>query len=333
MKKRPANTKPTTEYKTFICKICGQEFERIMRSVRRAEKIGQEIKYCSRECATKGRDTRVEQICPVCGKTFLIQKRLANNKGERCCSSECAKIKHEEVHKLIHLTCKNCGKDFAVENSYYKKQTKRGQNITFCSKKCSTEYRSRNMITLTCINCGKEFLKNKNQISETGNTCSIKCLREWQKNQWHEVRCKNCGKIFKVNDYKFKHQKTFSCSMECKRDKLAKDRQTYAQISHYLRTHAKYDEWRFAIYKRDNHQCVKCGINDEHLHAHHIKPLIDIVNEYNGNIEDILNSDIFNDINNGITLCTKCHQKEHDFIQINEKGQFMPLYAKGTEDV
>lgn len=321
--------KPTTEFKKFTCQICGKEFERTMRSVRRCEKIGQEIKYCSRECANKGHDTRVEQTCPVCGKTFLIQKRLANNNGERCCSPECAQIRHEEANKSITIICKNCGKEFTVTNSYYKKQNKHEQPISYCSIKCKNEYRSKNMITVKCINCGKEFKKNKNQISSSGNTCSVECLRELQKNSWHEVKCNNCGKLFRINDYRFKHQKTFYCNIDCKKAKLCKDKKEYSEISHYLRTHDKYDKWRFAIYKRDEYKCVKCGTKSDKLHAHHIKPLIEIVNEYKGNIKEILNSEIFNDINNGITLCPECHKEEHGFIQINEKGQFMPLYVKG----
>ena len=336
MREKPVNVKPTTEYKKFICQICGKEFERPMREVRRYEKLGREIKYCSVKCLCKSKDTRVEIECCVCGKKFLLQKRLANkNLKGRTCSPECAKKKHEEVIKPIEIVCKNCGKIFTVENSYYQKQLRREQNINYCSKECMNEYLRRNMVLTKCVICGKEFYISKDKMSPNGNACSEKCLREKQANLWHEVICNNCGKVFKVNDYKFRHQKTFYCNNDCKIVKIAKDKETYHEISHYLRTSTQYISWRDSIFKRDHYTCVKCGKKvSENLHAHHIKLLVDIVKEFNGNIQDILQSEIFNDINNGVTLCSSCHHEEHkQYTQINEKGQFMPLYVKDAEGV
>jgi 5-methylcytosine-specific restriction endonuclease McrA len=55
--------------------------------------------------------------------------------------------------------------------------------------------------------------------------------------------------------------------------------------------------WREAVYARDNYICKICG-NGGELNAHHIKPISDYP-------ELALNVD------NGVTLCIDCHEKEH----------------------
>ena len=71
----------------------------------------------------------------------------------------------------------------------------------------------------------------------------------------------------------------------------------------------EYKLWRLAVYKRDEFKCKKCGLKmnwkGKQLNAHHIRPWADYpVLRY--------------DINNGITLCYKCHkimfQNEHAYV-------------------
>ena len=70
------------------------------------------------------------------------------------------------------------------------------------------------------------------------------------------------------------------------------------------------------------YKCTKCG-SKENLHAHHIIRLYDICEQYNMNADEILNSEEFHDINNGITLCQNCHALEHPYISRDEKGRFI----------
>jgi hypothetical protein len=58
-----------------------------------------------------------------------------------------------------------------------------------------------------------------------------------------------------------------------------------------------YSEWRRAVLERDLYICQNCG-DTYKLRVHHIKP-------YKACPESRI------DINNGITLCEKCHKKEH----------------------
>lgn len=56
--------------------------------------------------------------------------------------------------------------------------------------------------------------------------------------------------------------------------------------------------WRSEIFKRDNYTCVLCNSRGDMLNAHHIKRWAD-------------NSLLRLDLNNGITLCRKCHLLTH----------------------
>lgn len=64
--------------------------------------------------------------------------------------------------------------------------------------------------------------------------------------------------------------------------------------NHAFRTRIDYYEWQQVVWKRDNYTCALCS-SWEKPHAHHILPL-----SYNW--EERLN------IDNGITLCKKCHE-------------------------
>lgn len=61
----------------------------------------------------------------------------------------------------------------------------------------------------------------------------------------------------------------------------------------------EYKRWRFNVYSRDNFTCQNCGDSrGGNLHAHHIKPYADYPESRF-------------EINNGITLCQKCHKAIH----------------------
>jgi 5-methylcytosine-specific restriction endonuclease McrA len=73
-----------------------------------------------------------------------------------------------------------------------------------------------------------------------------------------------------------------------------------------------YRNWRAAIFTRDNFTCQHCGQYSGCLYAHHIKPYSEIIQFYEiTKYEEALECDELWDINNGITLCEKCHRKIH----------------------
>lgn len=60
-------------------------------------------------------------------------------------------------------------------------------------------------------------------------------------------------------------------------------------------TERDYNEWRYAVYERDDYICQICGARYCMIHAHHIR-------------KQSLYPDLILDINNGITMCRKCHE-------------------------
>lgn len=73
-----------------------------------------------------------------------------------------------------------------------------------------------------------------------------------------------------------------------------------------------FKEWRRSVLDRDNHTCRKCGAtkannNEAHIQTHHIKPYA----KY---------PELRHDVNNGITLCEKCHKEEHKRLGQLEKA-------------
>lgn len=58
--------------------------------------------------------------------------------------------------------------------------------------------------------------------------------------------------------------------------------------------------WREAVFSRDNWTCQECGVRGGRLQAHHIEGFFEA-------------PDKRWDVNNGITLCIKCHKKTDNY--------------------
>lgn len=71
---------------------------------------------------------------------------------------------------------------------------------------------------------------------------------------------------------------------------------------------AKYRNWRKAIFQRDNYTCRKCG-EKGFLEAHHTPiGFAELLRKYNIKTpEEALNCEELWKLDNGITLCRKCH--------------------------
>ncbi len=77
-----------------------------------------------------------------------------------------------------------------------------------------------------------------------------------------------------------------------------------------IRSSLQYKNWIIHIFERDDFLCQECGNKGKKLNAHHIKPLHQLLEEYNIRcLEESFICDELWDINNGITLCEKCHKK------------------------
>ena len=85
-------------------------------------------------------------------------------------------------------------------------------------------------------------------------------------------------------------------------------------LNRKIRRLPKYNEWILSIFTRDNFTCQTCGKRGGDMNAHHIREFYLIIDENNIKTTDeaLLCPELWN-TDNGITLCKKCHKKEHRF--------------------
>ena len=211
----------------------------------------------------------------------------------------CAKC-HSGRYRLIK-TCV-CGKEFHPDKS----------TALFCSLTCARRFgktggrkgkhypREQRAKIKICPVCGIEFRAVNDCKSHQQVYCSKKC---WEVRA-HEIRiCPTCGKEFHTHRARNK----IYCSQEC-RDKDYRER-LVGENSHLwkggktteekiARSKAAYRDWRKQVFERDGYTCQICGTSDEPIEAHHLKPVKDY-------------PDLIYDVDNGLTLCYKCHKAEH----------------------
>ena len=70
----------------------------------------------------------------------------------------------------------------------------------------------------------------------------------------------------------------------------------------------EYKQWRESIFKRDDFTCQWCRKRGTRLHVDHIK-MFSFLRDKNNvkKVKDALNCKVLWDLNNGQTLCKKCH--------------------------
>lgn len=191
--------------------------------------------------------------------------------------------------KKILVKCDYCNKEFLKYKSKLSEHN-------FCNRQCYLQYHKKEDIKCICEICGKEFEGKKHNANRF---CSRKCYDIFHNIKNKERICPVCKKSFIAKQSEDKY-----CSVEC----YNKDRHMPKKEDHWnwkggislLNDHrdsAEYKKWRMEVYTRDNFKCRKCGSKIK-LNAHHIKPWKDYPEErYN--------------IDNGITLCEKCHILYH----------------------
>jgi hypothetical protein len=80
-------------------------------------------------------------------------------------------------------------------------------------------------------------------------------------------------------------------------------------LKQLIRHSFKYRLWRSDIFTRDNYICQNCGKRGGNVNTHHIKPFVLIMDENKiKTFEQAMNCEELWNINNGITLCEKCHK-------------------------
>lgn len=94
-------------------------------------------------------------------------------------------------------------------------------------------------------------------------------------------------------------------------------------LARQIRLCFKYRQWRSDIFTRDSFTCVLCGKIGGCLEAdHYPKRFSDIFYESKvKTIQEALEYEEFWNINNGRTLCQKCHKKTETYGGISKKNK------------
>jgi hypothetical protein len=83
--------------------------------------------------------------------------------------------------EMIKLTCENCGQEYVKSAKIYN-QDKKHTKHTFCSCKCSAQYKNRLSKTqLVCAQCRVKFNRANSRIKKGKHCfCSRYCKGQWE---------------------------------------------------------------------------------------------------------------------------------------------------------
>jgi 5-methylcytosine-specific restriction endonuclease McrA len=185
--------------------------------------------------------------------------------------------KHPRWKGKFECTCELCNEKFYVH--YYRKDTAK-----YCSRKCHNKVNLINNI------------KNKVYKGKKGKDNS-----NWKGGDLL-VRCETCGDTVKRRVSLIKRYKHVFCSSKCwgvwySENKSGENHYNWqgGKSKNQRDLHnLKYTTWRTNVFKKHNYTCQICGNKGGYLHAHHIKRWADY-------------PELRFDINNGMTICRKCH--------------------------
>lgn len=224
----------------------------------------------------------ITKTCEFCDYDFTVPPSRSDSSY---CSRECYSASQR---KRVKIECENCGDTFDVIPS--DKNRRR-----YCSKDCQYENMSGGSIDTKegvqkkCNFCGDVF-ETKESLSDQ-QFCSRECFYEHRR-QRETVTCDSCGGTFEripsaVREHNY-------CSWDCY------DEQRPENL-HPLKNSDAMKAWSREVKRRDGYECQECGTTGARLNSHHITPVKE-------------DRDKALDIDNGITLCLKCHSKKHPQI-------------------
>ena len=240
--------------------------------------------------------------CKTCKKLKLMNYFYKDKKMKDYRNNNCKTCVEEKASNRYTLKCEYCGKEFNAPKKKYK----------FCSTDCSNKY------------FGKINVGENNHFY--GKTHSEESRKKMSKNHY-DVSGKN-NPMYGKNAYDYMDEET-------KQNKKTKQSKRMSGENHPLwnsektyderivkREYEEYYNWRRKVYEKDNYTCKCCGDKKGgNLNAHHIYGYM----EY---------KELRTDINNGITLCEKCHKdyhKKYGYNNNNLKNFKMFLYDKWIE--
>lgn len=211
--------------------------------------------------------------------------------------------------KTFEKKCTNCDLSFIAKR----------QRRQFCTQKCGDAYRHRTTYVAKGTRIGYDAKCNASDCNNTVHYfprdikcgrkrhCSEKCMGKAKLGN-KPLNCQVCNKEFYCSKSQQELRNRNTCSRVCaglKKTQLAEisnrlNPPTIGKLNRRIRYSKKMDDWRKAVFERDNYTCQHCGARNGQghkiiLNADHIKPF------------SLFPESRF-DLDNGQTLCVPCHK-------------------------
>lgn len=194
------------------------------------------------------------------------------------------------------------------------------------------------MARVKCINCRKGFDVVPARLA-TAKFCSYKCRGKWRAKHWlgenhpryqsgpRTLSCQHCGSKFSQRETEAisEFRKRKFCSMECAKHGqhrlTGEEHPLFKPDSRRKNRRGKHGAWARAVISRDKARCQRCGAKNVELHAHHI-------------LSFEKHPDKRWDLDNGETLCFRCHWAEHTALNANgvNSGNIRPGNAEDNPE-
>jgi hypothetical protein len=163
-------------------------------------------------------------------------------------------------------------------------------------------------------------LKAKKDVSRS---CEIPdCQGVAERKYFGKWRCKSCWRQRKhiASTAHRKAKRTLKAKKKAGKKKLTETERRKRIFASWknpeldkLRRTPEYQEWRVAVLERDEYKCQHCEKTGGRLHAHHLKTFK-------------MHPDLRYDVDNGVTLCNKCHEDLH-IANVDHKTFIIKLRA------
>lgn len=230
----------------------------------------------------------MEKKCLVCGDTFY-KKPSCSLKKWNTIKKFCSKICHDKS-MLGHIPW--------------------NKGVIY-----SAELKAR--LDVRGLSVGRAFFKGKEipQMQGKNNPAWIKPI---------PVVCAHCSKEILLKPWQMKDRKRFFCNRTCwsqgtrgKGSPVFKGEAARKKLRHRIMELPEYPAWRMGVFSRDSFKCVWCG-SKVNIEADHIKTFALIVRENKIiNCEQARNCKELWNLENGRTLCRKCHRTTITYMKHN----------------
>lgn len=258
---------------------------------------------------------KLKYKCADCGEEILRSlaclKAITNkDKCNECSRKNISESKREEFEDVIFSNCKQKG--VVVERVYYENHIPYIDGICSCGEKINHIWyvAIKNSEQYLCDECNKKRL-NKKFKTDWNTVVNLfkenQCVLLSKESDFSNYKSKlkyiaTCGHFHETSLGSFKKSKYHmckECSVIMNSGKFAYNwNGGYDNERTRFRKTFEYKNFVRQVLKRDNYTCLCCITKSGDLNVHHL-------DGYNWCEEKRT------DINNGITLCKKCHEDFH----------------------